>query len=247
MELFTSLCNGKLEKQITQYTFNFLLLKSVLHLIVRTYKSSLHRENDSENFTTKPTNLKDKNHRKSNLKSVVRPTTIQPVRIRTCGLSYKPVLYIYLIYLRYSNEFRVKPLCDISEILWVRPLSCDIFRDIPIFSVDVTEKLHSRPSSILSPRRDIQHCCKPICRCLGTHMALLTCFCMILFVDDCCCLLVDLFFLHSSRQAENQNFDLPQSLTWLVNEWFMRVFVLCPLLSFITLTWAKSLISTIKI
>jgi hypothetical protein len=32
-----------------------------------------------------------------------------------------------------------------------------------------------------------------------------------------------------------------------VNEWFMCVFVLCPLLSFITLTWAKSLISTIKI
>jgi hypothetical protein len=38
----------KLEKQTTQYTINFLLLKSVLHLIVRTYKSSLNRENSSE-------------------------------------------------------------------------------------------------------------------------------------------------------------------------------------------------------
>jgi hypothetical protein len=35
---------------------------------------------------------------------------------------------------------------------------CDIFRDIPILSTDVADKLHSGPSPILSPRQDIQHC-----------------------------------------------------------------------------------------
>jgi hypothetical protein len=45
-----------------------------------------------------------------------------------------------------------------SEIFQDRPLSYDIFRDIPILSADVTEKLHSVPSLILSPRRDLQHC-----------------------------------------------------------------------------------------
>jgi hypothetical protein len=52
--------------------------------------------------------------------------------------------------------------------------SCDIFRDIPIFSADVTDKLHSGPSPILSPRRDIQHCFEcfklPFCKGIGQNI-----------------------------------------------------------------------------
>jgi hypothetical protein len=50
-----------------------------------------------------------------------------------------------------------------SEIFRVRPLSCDIFRDITIFSANVTKKLHSGPSPILSPRQDLQHCLFGVC------------------------------------------------------------------------------------